>query len=51
MELAVTVGVGESFVMYRLEGDGLLAFSAYEKIGQLQATISAQHFPNTICCQ
>ena len=49
MELAITVDFGEPFVKatYRLEGDGLLAFSAYEEIVKLQATISAQNFPNT----
>ena len=30
-----------------MEGDGSLAFSAYEEIVKLQATISTQHFPNT----
>ena len=49
MELAITVDFGEPFVKatYRLEGDGSLAFSAYEEIVKLQATISAQNFPNT----
>ncbi len=49
MELAVTVDFGEPFVKatYRLEWDGSLAFSAYEEIVKLQATISTQHFPNT----
>ncbi len=48
MELAITVDFGEPFVKatYRLEGDGSLAFSAYEEIVKLQATISAQNFPN-----
>ncbi len=50
MELAGTVDFGEPFVKatYRLEGNGSLAFSAYEEIVKLQATISTQHFPNTV---
>ena len=44
----ICINFGEPFVKatYRLEGDESLAFSAYEEIVKLQATISAQNFPN-----
>ena len=50
MELATTIEFGEPFVKatYRLEGDEPLALAAYEEIVTLYASISAQHFPNTL---
>ena len=48
MELAMTVDSMLPFVKatYELEGDGLLALSAYRQISKLYTTISAQNFPN-----
>lgn len=48
MELAITIDAGENFVKstYRLEGDGALAFIAYEEISKLRAAISIAHYPN-----
>ena len=49
LELAVVIDAGEAFVKatYKLEGDGPLALSAYEEIGNLYTVIAAPHFPNT----
>ena len=46
----MTIDFGEPFVKatYRLEGDGPLALAAYEGIVTLYASISAQHFPDTL---
>lgn len=46
VELAVLVDVGEPFVqgIYKLEGGGLLALCAYQKIVHYT---SALHLPNT----
>lgn len=49
LELAITVDFGESFVKttYNLEGDGPLAFVAYEKIRTLYHFITAGNYPNS----
>ena len=46
VELAITIDAGEAFVKatYRLEGDGPLAFTAFEEISMLRA---AMYYPNT----
>ena len=49
LELAITVDFGEIFVKttYNLEGDGPLAFIAYEKIHALYEFISTANYPNS----
>lgn len=48
MELAVTIDVMEPFVKatYVLEGDGPLAFVAYERLTTLFTVIASEHYPN-----
>ena len=48
MELAIVVDGMTPFVqaIYRLEGDGFLAITAYGEIMTLESTISTQHYPN-----
>ena len=48
MELAAIIDAGEPLVKatYRLEGDGPLAFTAYEEISFIQHTIANKHYPN-----
>lgn len=48
MELAITVDSMTPFVRvtYNLEGDGMLALTAYQEISQLQSTIICSHYPN-----
>ena len=48
IELAITVDSMAPFVRstYNLEGDGILALSAYREICQLQASIACEHYPN-----
>ena len=50
MELAITIDAGESFVKstYVLEGDGALAFRAFEEVSKLRAVISTVYYPNVI---
>ena len=50
MEPAITIDAGESFVKstYVLEGDGALAFRAFEEISKLRAVISTAYYPNVI---
>ena len=51
MELAITIGdAGESFVKctHVLEGDGALAFRAFEEVSKLRAVISTAYYPNVI---
>ena len=50
MELAITIDAGESFVKstYVLEGDGALAFRAFEEVSKLLAVISTAYYPNVI---
>ena len=48
IELAVTIDAMEPFVKatYVLEGDGVLALSAYTQIHSLYGSISLEHYPN-----
>ena len=48
IEMAADIDVAEPFVKacYNLEGDGPLAFTAYEEILKLRAAITTAHLPN-----
>lgn len=48
MELTMTIDGMEPFVKatYSLEGDGLLAFIAYERISILYSHVASNHHPN-----
>ena len=50
LELASVVDAGESLVKatYKLEGDGPLAFHAYELVNTVMASIQTAHFPNLV---
>ena len=50
IELAITIDAGEPFVKftYRLEGDGPLTLTAYQKISTLRAAMSTEHYPNVV---
>ena len=50
VELAITVDAMKPFVCatFDLEGDGLLALTAYQHISKLQSTIACEHYPNVM---
>ena len=48
MEVAATVDTGETFVTYRLEGEGPLVLDRYEIIARVQASMHNNHHSNVI---